>query len=246
MYFVEGTQKLGLLIDILRRDEVERALVFTRTKHGANRVAQGLARAAIGAAAIHGNKSQAARERALAEFRRGTTRVVVATDVAARGLDIDDLGAIVNFDLPREPDVFVHRIGRTARAGRSGLAISLALASDGRILDELRQGPLAGVAMSRIPSAEAQLPPPPAMLTIAIQGGRQDRLRPGDIVAWAKGVRNGHHLQNRSGEDCSFIAISGGDKARDHGEYPDIDLIFTPEGYARKDGTPYANTKRPA
>jgi len=107
---------------------------------------------------------------------------VVATDVAARGLDIDDLGAIINYDLPREPDVFVHRIGRTARAGRRGLAISLLHPSDGRILDDLRQGPLAGIASSRVPTAEAQQPPPPAMVTIAIQGGRHDRLRPGDIV----------------------------------------------------------------
>ncbi len=118
----------------------------------------------------------------LPPLKNGSLRVVVATDVAARGLDIDDLGAIINFDLPREPDVFVHRIGRTARAGRSGLAISLARAADGRILDDLRQGPLAGVGMSPIPSEEGQQPPPPAMVTIAIQGGRHDRLRPGDIV----------------------------------------------------------------
>jgi ATP-independent RNA helicase DbpA len=115
-------------------------------------------------------------------LRNGSLRVVVATDVAARGLDIDDLGAIINYDLPREPDVFVHRIGRTGRAGRSGLAITLAQPSDARIVDELRQGVLAGVAMSPLPSADAQLPPPPAMVTIAIQGGRHDRLRPGDIV----------------------------------------------------------------
>ena len=112
-------------------------------------------------------------------LRNGSLRIVVATDVAARGLDIDELGAIINFDLPRERDVFVHRIGRTARAGRDGLAISLVQPSDRRTLEELQ---LAGVGRERVPSAEAQLPPLPATLTIAIQGGRHDRLRPGDIV----------------------------------------------------------------
>jgi ATP-independent RNA helicase DbpA len=112
-------------------------------------------------------------------LKHGSLRVVVATDVAARGLDIDELGAVLNYDLPREPDVLVHRIGRTARAGKRGLAISLV---EGRLPEELRAGPLAGVAISPLPSAEAQLPPPPAMTTIAIQGGRHDRLRPGDIV----------------------------------------------------------------
>jgi uncharacterized cupin superfamily protein len=81
---------------------------------------------------------------------------------------------------------------------------------------------------------------------VLIEDDGETVLRPGDIVAWAKGVRNGHHLQNRTDRDCSFIAISGGDKARDHGEYPDIDLIFTPEGYAHKDGTLYPGTKRTA
>ena len=81
---------------------------------------------------------------------------------------------------------------------------------------------------------------------VLIEDEGETVLKPGDIVAWAKGVRNGHHLQNRTDEDCSFIAISGGDKARDHGEYPDIDLIFTPEGYSHKDGTPYPGTKRTA
>ncbi len=143
-------------------------------------------------------------------LRNGSLRVVVATDVAARGLDIDDLGAIINYDLPREPDVFVHRIGRTARAGKSGLAISLAHSSDGRILDELRQGPLAGVSMSPVPSAEAQLPPPPAMITIAIQGGRHDRLRPGDIVGaftTGLGIAASDIGQITLNDRISFVAV---------------------------------------
>ncbi len=99
-------------------------LVFTRTKHGANRVTEGLVRARISAEAIHGNKSQGARERALAGFKAGATRVLVATDIAARGLDIDAVTHVINFDLPDVPESYVHRIGRTARAGASGIAYS--------------------------------------------------------------------------------------------------------------------------
>ncbi len=182
LYDVERTERVPALIRILGHHRPESAIVFCNHRETCDEVAAALARSGFAAVALHGGMEQHDRNTVLLLLRNGSLRVVVATDVAARGLDIDDLGAIINFDLPREPDVFVHRIGRTARAGRSGLAISLAQPSDGRTLDELRQGPLAGIAMSTIPSAEAQLPPPPAMVTIAIQGGRHDRLRPGDIV----------------------------------------------------------------
>jgi len=124
VYFVEKTDKRALLEHVLADPAIERVLVFTRTKHGANRVAEGLVRARIGAEAIHGNKSQGARERALAGFKGGTTRVLVATDIAARGLDIDAVTHIINFDLPDVAESYVHRIGRTARAGASGIAYS--------------------------------------------------------------------------------------------------------------------------
>jgi ATP-dependent RNA helicase RhlE len=124
VYFVDQRDKRALLEHVLGDPAIERALVFTRTKHGANRVAEGLVKARIGAEAIHGNKSQGARERALASFKRGTTRVLVATDIAARGLDIDAVTHIINFDLPDVPESYVHRIGRTARAGASGIAYS--------------------------------------------------------------------------------------------------------------------------
>jgi ATP-dependent RNA helicase RhlE len=103
---------------------VSRAIVFTRTKHGANRLSEQLERAGIGSAAIHGNKSQGARERALHSFRTGATRVLVATDVAARGIDVDGITHVINFDLPNVPESYVHRIGRTGRAGALGRAIS--------------------------------------------------------------------------------------------------------------------------
>jgi ATP-dependent RNA helicase RhlE len=122
--FVAKGDKRALLEKVLLDSAIERALVFTRTKHGANRLSDQLDRAGIGSAAIHGNKSQGARERALEGFRRGTTRVLVATDVAARGIDIEGVSLVVNFDLPNVAESYVHRIGRTGRAGASGRAIS--------------------------------------------------------------------------------------------------------------------------
>jgi ATP-dependent RNA helicase RhlE len=124
VYFVEKNDKRALLVHLLKDPSVRRALVFSRTKHGANRVAEQLERAGIGAMAIHGNKSQNARERALAGFKSGSTRVLVATDIAARGIDIDEISHVFNFDLPNVPETYVHRIGRTARAGAEGVAVS--------------------------------------------------------------------------------------------------------------------------
>ncbi len=117
--------KRDALVNILKGDTVERAIVFTRTKHGANKVAQHLEKFGISAGAIHGNKSQNQRERTLADFRKGSVPVLVATDIAARGIDVDGVSHVVNFELPNVPEVYVHRIGRTARAGNSGIAISL-------------------------------------------------------------------------------------------------------------------------
>ena len=124
VYFVDRNQKTSLLLHLLEGHEVDRALVFTRTKHAANRLAQKLFSTGIKAEAIHGNKSQAARERTLSQFRAGALRVVVATDVAARGIDIKDLSHVVNFDVPTEAESYVHRIGRTGRAGASGIAVT--------------------------------------------------------------------------------------------------------------------------
>jgi len=122
---VDRAAKPAMLIDMLRRETIDRALIFTRTKHGADKVVRGLIRAGIGAAAIHGNKSQNQRERVLAAFRKGEVRTLVATDIAARGIDVDGVSHVVNFDLPNVPETYVHRIGRTARAGGEGVAISL-------------------------------------------------------------------------------------------------------------------------
>lgn len=123
--FVASADKRKLLANLLRDPSLARVLVFTRTKHGADRVARDLVGAGIDATAIHGNKSQPQRERALAGFREGRTRVLVATDIAARGIDVDGVSHVINFELPNVPEDYVHRIGRTARAGAAGTAISL-------------------------------------------------------------------------------------------------------------------------
>jgi ATP-dependent RNA helicase RhlE len=122
---VDHSAKPAFLAQLLQQEVVDRALVFTRTKHGADKVVKGLARAGITADAIHGNKSQNHRERVLAAFRSGEIRTLVATDIAARGIDVDGISHVVNFDLPNVPETYVHRIGRTARAGAEGIAISL-------------------------------------------------------------------------------------------------------------------------
>jgi len=124
VYHVQKAKKREVLVKLLENPDFVRTLVFTRTKHGADRVAKHLLRAGIPAHAIHGNKSQGARERALGEFRSGKAIVLVATDIAARGIDVPEISHVVNFDLPNVPESYVHRIGRTARAGRAGIAIS--------------------------------------------------------------------------------------------------------------------------
>jgi ATP-dependent RNA helicase RhlE len=123
--FVERAGKRDMLCAMLNDSALGRVLVFTRTKHTANRVAEQLARAGFSAEAIHGNKSQGARQRALEGFRAGHVRVLVATDIAARGIDVDGITHVINYELPNVPDTYVHRIGRTARAGAAGAAISL-------------------------------------------------------------------------------------------------------------------------
>jgi ATP-dependent RNA helicase RhlE len=124
VYFVDKDNKRKLLIHILQDKSIRSALVFTRTKHGADNVVKELIKAKISTQAIHGNKSQNARQTALNSFKNGGIRVLVATDIAARGIDIDELSCVINFDLPEVPETYVHRIGRTGRAGLSGIAIS--------------------------------------------------------------------------------------------------------------------------
>jgi len=130
VYHVETKDKQALLHSLLREPDMKRAIVFTRTKHGANKVVKRLVDGGHAAEAIHGNKSQNARQRALEEFKSGRVRILVATDIASRGIDIDEVTHVVNFELPDVPENYVHRIGRTARAGSGGIAISFCDASE--------------------------------------------------------------------------------------------------------------------
>jgi ATP-dependent RNA helicase RhlE len=137
--FVDSGNKRALLADVLKDPAIARVLVFTRTKHGANRVAEHLDRIKVRAEAIHGNKSQTARQRALENFRAGHTRVLVATDIAARGIDIDGITHVINFELPNVPESYVHRIGRTARAGAEGIALSFCDAEERAYLRDIEK-----------------------------------------------------------------------------------------------------------
>jgi ATP-dependent RNA helicase RhlE len=124
MFMVNFADKRSLLLHLLRKQDIVSALVFTRTKHGADKVVQFLQKNGHQAQAIHGNKSQNARQKALSDFKGGKIRLLVATDIAARGIDIDDLTHVINFEIPNIPETYVHRIGRTGRAGQSGIALS--------------------------------------------------------------------------------------------------------------------------
>lgn len=139
MYFVEKENKKHLLIHLLKDKAIQSALVFTRTKHGADKVVKELSRAGVSAEAIHGNKSQNARQRALGNFKSGDTRVLVATDIAARGIDVDNLSHVINYELPNIPETYVHRIGRTGRAGASGIAFSFCDAEEKEFLRDIQK-----------------------------------------------------------------------------------------------------------
>ena len=173
---VDRSAKPAVLLDILRRESIDRALVFTRTKHGADKVVRGLNRAGIGAEAIHGNKSQGQRERVLAAFRKGDVRILVATDIAARGIDVDGISHVVNFDLPHVPETYVHRIGRTARAGAEGIAISLCDGEEAALLRDIEKlirmtiPAAAGYASQQRPKG-----PPDERASIQSPGGAQQR-----------------------------------------------------------------------
>lgn len=154
VYFVDKENKKNLLIEILKDTKIERALLFARTKHGADRIAKDLNKDGIKAQAIHGNKSQAARQNALNNFKNKLTRVLVATDIAARGIDIDELSHVINFELPNIPESYVHRIGRTGRAGANGIAIAFCDALEKEFLTDIQK--LIG---KKIPVAENKLFP---------------------------------------------------------------------------------------
>jgi ATP-dependent RNA helicase RhlE len=164
----DGNGKRTLLIDMMKSPSMGRALVFSRTKHGADRIVTQLEAAGIPANAIHGNKSQGQRERALAQFRDGTCPVLVATDIAARGIDVDGVTHVVNYDMPNVPEQYVHRIGRTARAGASGMAVSLVAPDEADYLRDIEK-----LIRMKIPAVDRRPPGTPSRLPPPKQGQRQ-------------------------------------------------------------------------
>ncbi|NVB38522.1 DEAD/DEAH box helicase [Pseudenhygromyxa sp. WMMC2535] len=217
IYFVDKGDKRKLLVDLLRGDRsLRRALVFSRTKHGANRIAKQLGAAGVSSAAIHGNKSQNARIRALESFRNGDLRVLVATDIAARGLDIDEVSHVINFDLPNVPETYVHRIGRTARAGASGVALSFCDSEEQPYLvdiERLIQRHIPRVTEHAYPANE----PPPTQLG-GKGGGGGGRQAGGQAGKQAKsGSRSGRSRRGgrgrRSGGERSGGKRSGGKRS---------------------------------
>ena len=151
LYFVEKPQKSNLLFTVLQKAQSKSVLVFSRTKHGADKIARVLNKKGIGCEAIHGNKSQNARQRALTNFKSGKTKVIIATDIAARGIDIVDLEMVINYDLPDVAETYVHRIGRTGRAGKSGTALSFCAPDERMMVKDIQK--LTGKKLSTILSA---------------------------------------------------------------------------------------------
>jgi len=195
---VDRSRKRELLSHRIGSQNWRQVLVFTRTKHGANRLAEQLTRDGLSAVAIHGNKSQGARTRALADFKSGRVRVLVATDIAARGLDIDRLPHVVNFEMPNVPEDYVHRIGRTARAGQDGHAVSLVCVDEHKLLRDIER--LLGCDIDReiIPGYE----PDPRIRAEPIHNGRQHRAParggsgPGKARSGAPASRPGQHKRS--------------------------------------------------
>ena len=189
---VDRRRKRELLSHLIRSRNWQQALVFTRTKHGANKLSRQLDREGIRATAIHGNKSQNARTQALAQFKKGEVRILVATDIAARGLDIDQLPHVVNFDLPNVSEDYVHRIGRTGRAGSEGQAVSLVCVDEHKLLRDIEQ-----LLNSQIPKEViAGYEPDPSIQAEPIrQGGRGAQRR----SPQRNQAPSGHWKQRRSG-----------------------------------------------
>jgi superfamily II DNA/RNA helicase len=224
---VDRSAKPAILIDVLRQETIDRALVFTRTKHGADKVVRGLNKAGIGAEAIHGNKSQNQRERVLAAFRKGDIRTLVATDIAARGIDVDGVSHVVNFDLPNVPETYVHRIGRTARAGAEGVAISLCDGEEVAFLRDIEKLirmtiPLsdkrtAGRQQERSPAQHA--PAPPAAAAKPRSKSKPRRWRRGGNEARQQ-TRHGQPGESPRGIDSVAFMRRDGSAARDRASRP--------------------------
>jgi superfamily II DNA/RNA helicase len=190
---VDRASKPSILADVLKAETIDRALIFTRTKHGADKVVRGLAKAGIRAEAIHGNKSQNQRERVLLAFRKGDVRTLVATDIAARGIDVDGISHVVNYDLPNIPETYVHRIGRTARAGATGIAISLCDGEERAFLRDIERLIRATIPATSRRSGTATAAPEPAEPANGRHDGGQRRQDGGQHRQHVRAASEGAH-----------------------------------------------------
>ncbi len=208
VHLVDRKRKRELLSFLIGSQDWRQVLVFTRTKHGANKLAQQLERDGLSAAAIHGNKSQGARTRALANFKQGEVRILVATDIAARGLDIDQLPHVVNFELPNVPEDYVHRIGRTGRAGNEGEAISLVCVDELKLLRDIERLIKREIPRVTIPGYE----PDPTIQAEPIGGKRQGGNPRHERGRRTHGNSNRPQIQRKSGRKPSATrgAATGG------------------------------------
>ncbi len=207
VFLVDGAAKRDMLIELMSGADVSRAIVFTRTKRGADRVAQHLDAAGVGVEAIHGNKSQSQRIRALDGFRRGRTRVLVATDIAARGIDVDGVTHVVNYELPETPEAYVHRIGRTARAGAAGRAISLCDNGERGLLRQIEKATRQTLAFTDRRSADARD-------ADAEPARRNPRGAPRTGAARDDGGRHGQQRPHREGQQLDGHRPGGKRPAR--------------------------------
>lgn len=250
VHLVEQHHKRDLISHIIRESGWHQVLVFTRTKHGANRLAEKLVKDGLTAAAIHGNKSQSARTRALAGFKDGTVTVLVATDIAARGLDIDQLPQVVNFELPNVPEDYVHRIGRTGRAGATGAAVSLVDNSEIKLLKDIER--LIKKTIERKPVADWT---PPATSAAAFErqerdedsrqprGGGRNGGRGGNAGAPRSRPANAAP-RNANGGRAPAPARAGGDNRGSQGQR-DGKPSDRPAHAGRGDARPQQNHRRP-
>ena len=184
LFICQKSQRLRALVRLLSHFQPQAAVVFCNTKQLVREVEEYLGQHNISAMALHGDMEQRDRDQVLTQFRQQSCSVLVATDVAARGLDIDDLPAVINFELPRSADIYVHRIGRTGRAGKKGLAISLFADSERYKLSNIEaytERNLPFQAIEEVPDSHKTMPPPP-YVTLCIAGGRKQKVRPGDIL----------------------------------------------------------------
>jgi ATP-dependent RNA helicase RhlE len=210
VYQVDKKRKRELLSHLIGSRNWRQVLVFTRTKHGANRLAQQLEKDGLSAAAIHGNKSQGARTRALAHFKNGQVRVLVATDIAARGLDIDQLPHVVNYELPNVSEDYVHRIGRTGRAGREGEATSLVCVDEYSLLRDIERLLNRGIRKEVLPGYE----PDPNIRAEPIQNGRSGRSQGGRVRSSPRRQEEGHSRPKKQGRKH---------RSRNQSGKPDVD-----------------------